>query len=406
MTDHADPTTEPVVIVGGGLAAGTAVTQLRDSGYTGPIVLLCDEPHEPYERPPLSKAYLLGKEPAEKAAVHEPSWYEEHNVDLRTGTRVDAIDTERHVVRAAGEDVPYRTLLLATGARPRAFAMADTSGAEVHYLRTIEDSTSLRSRFAEGTRVGIVGAGWIGLEVAAAARLGGCAVTVWETASVPLERVVGDEVGQLFAELHRDRGVDLRLNAALEAIESRGDAAAVVEKGGTETEVDLIVVGVGVEPAAELAASAGIDVDNGILVDGHLRTSAPDVFAAGDVANVDHPVLGRRIRVEHWDTAIKHGKVAAAGLVGEDAVADDLPYFFTDQYDLGLEYVGNPGPEGFDQVVITGQTDGPVENRVFRVFWLRDGVVVAGMHVNDWDAIARVRELVGTRASDEELRRT
>ncbi|MGN6721515.1 MAG: NAD(P)/FAD-dependent oxidoreductase [Marmoricola sp.] len=398
-----EKSTDPVVIVGGGLAAGTAVTELRERGYAGPIILFAEEPHAPYERPPLSKAYLMGKDPAEKAAVHEPAWYSEHDVDLRTGTRVDSIDVAGHFVHAGGEEVPYRSLLLATGARPRAFALADNGGGEVHYLRTIEDSTELRQRFSEGARVGIVGAGWIGLEVAAAARLAGCDVTVWEAAATPLQRVLGDEVGELFAQLHRDRGVDLRLSASLEAIKAEGDTT-VVEADGSRTEVDLLVVGVGVEPAVELALAAGMEVDNGILVDAKLRTSAPDVFAAGDVANVDHPVLGHRLRVEHWDTAIKHGKVAAAGLLGEDAVADDLPYFFTDQYDLGIEYVGNPGPEGFDQVVITGQTDGPVENRVFQVWWLRDGLVVAGMHVNDWDAIARIREQVGTRASEADLR--
>lgn len=394
----------PIVIVGGGLAGGTAATELRERGYDGPIVLFADEPHAPYERPPLSKGYLLGKEPLEKAAVHPLAWYGDHDVDLRTGMSVEAIDPDRHVVRVDGEDLAYRSLLLATGARPRAFAMADDSGADVHYLRTIEDATRLREHFLDGARVGIVGAGWIGLEVAAAARLSGCDVTVWEAAATPLQRVLGDEVGALFADLHRDRGVDLRLGAGLDSIRSEQGAAIISEGDGAETEVDLLVVGVGVEPAADLATAAGIEVDNGILTDARLRTSAADVFAAGDVANVDHPVLGRRIRVEHWDTAIKHGKVAAAGLMGDDAVADDLPYFFTDQYDLGIEYVGNPGPEGFDEVVVAGQTDGAVESRVFRVFWLREGLVVAGMHVNDWDAIGRIRELVGTRASEADLR--
>ncbi|HWU32040.1 MAG TPA: FAD-dependent oxidoreductase [Marmoricola sp.] len=392
----------PIVIVGGGLAAGTTVTSLRDRGYSGPVILFADEPHLPYERPPLSKGYLLGKEAADSALVHDAAWYAEHSVDVRTGMRVDAVDTDRHLIRAGGEDIAYRGLLLATGARPRHLAIADNSGAEIHYLRTLDDSTALKARFGDGARVGIIGAGWIGLEVAAAARLAGCSVTVWEAASAPLQRVLGDEVGELFAQLHRERGVDLRLSAQLQSISEQG-GVATVEADGVRVEVDLLVVGVGVEPAVELAAAAGLAVDNGVLVDAHLRTSAPDVFAAGDVANLDHPVLGRRIRVEHWDTAIKHGKVAAAGLLGQDATADDLPYFFTDQYDLGIEYVGNPGPVGFDQVVISGDREGPVESRVFRVWWLRDGLVVAGMHVNDWDAIGRVRQLVGTRASSADL---
>ena len=391
MTDS----TRPIVIVGGGLAAGTAVTSLRERGYDGPIVLLTEEEHLPYERPPLSKAYLMGNDPAEKALVHDAGWYSENDVEVRTGTRVESIDPEAHVVRAGGEEVGYRGLLLATGATARHLAMADDSGADVHYLRTLDDSSRLKETFGDGRRIGIVGAGWIGLEVAAAARLAGCSVTVWEMAAVPLQRVVGDEVGELFAQLHREHDVDLRLGASIEGIEASGGVATVVEGDGTRTEVDALVVGVGVSPATDLAAAAGLDVDNGILVDAHLRTSAPDVFAAGDVANVDHPSLGR-LRVEHWDTARKHGAVAAAGLLGEDAVADDLPYFFTDQYDLGLEYVGNPGSEGFDRVVITGDTEGPVEKRVFRVWWLRGDLVVAGMHVNDWDAIDTVRATVGS----------
>jgi len=393
----------PVVIVGGGLAAGTAVTELRERGYDGTIVLFTDEAHLPYERPPLSKAYLMDKEPAENALVHDTAWYADHGVDVRTGTRVDTIEPERHVVHAAGEELAYRTLLLATGARPRPLAIADASGADVHYLRTIEDATSLKEAFTPETRVGVIGAGWIGLEVAAAARLAGCTVIVWEMASTPLQKVLGDEVGELFAQLHREHDVDVRTGVTLGSIESDGATATVVEGDDRRTDVDLLVVGVGVEPAIELAAAAGLAVDNGVLVDAHLRTSAPDVFAAGDIANVDHPVLGRRIRVEHWDTAQKHGAVAAAGLIGQDAVADDLPYFFTDQYDLGMEYVGNPGPEGFDEVVIAGDREGAVEGRVFRVWWLRDGVVVAGMHVNDWDAIDRVREQVGAHKSEADL---
>ena len=393
----------PIVIVGGGLAAGTAVTELREHGYDGAIVVFTDEAHLPYERPPLSKAYLMGKEPAEDALVHDAAWYADHGVDVRTGTRVDAVEPDRHVVHAAGEELAYRALLLATGARPRTLAMADSSGADVHYLRTIEDATALKGALTPKMRIGVIGAGWIGLEVAAAARLAGCSVTVWETASTPLQRVLGDEVGELFAQLHREHEVDMRTGITLEGIESTGTTATVVEGDGRRTDVDTLVIGVGVEPAIELAAAAGLAVDNGVLVDAHLRTSAPDVFAAGDIANVDHPTLGRRIRVEHWDVARSHGVVAAATMLGEDVVADDLPYFFTDQYDLGMEYVGNPGPEGFDEVVVTGDTEGPVEGRKFRVWWLRDGVVVAAMHVNDWDAIDRMREQVGAHKSEADL---
>jgi 3-phenylpropionate/trans-cinnamate dioxygenase ferredoxin reductase subunit len=390
---------DPIVLVGGGLAAGTATTALREQGYDGPVVLFTDEPHLPYERPPLSKSYLMGKDPAEKALVHDADWYAEHDVEVRTGTPVEAIDPAGHVVRAGGADLRYRGLLLATGAEPRHLAMADDSGAACTYLRTLDDSTALREHLRSGSRLGIIGAGWIGLEVAAAAREAGVDVVVLEALDQPLLRVLGEDVAKIFAGLHRDHGVDLRTGVTVESIE-RGDEATRLRVGGDTVEVDHLVVAVGVQPRTALAADAGLTVDNGIRVDDHLRTGAPDVYAAGDVANADHPVLQEPIRVEHWDTAIQHGKVAAANLVGGDRVADALPYFFTDQYDLGMEYVGGPGSAGFDRVVIDGDTAG----LAFRAWWLRDDLVVAGMHVNDWDAIDRVRATVGRRVGEDELR--
>jgi 3-phenylpropionate/trans-cinnamate dioxygenase ferredoxin reductase subunit len=392
-------TTDPIVLVGGGLAAGTAATELRDGGYDGPLVLLTDEKHLPYERPPLSKAYLMGKDPAEKALVHDEAWYREHDVEVRTGTAVESLDPGSHVLRAGGDDVRYRGLLLATGAQPRRLPLADDSGAPVTYLRTLDDSTALREQLAPGRRIGIVGAGWIGLEVAAAAREAGADVVVLEALEEPLLRVLGPEVARVFAGLHRAHGVDLRTGVQVESIARDGDTTRLGVSGET-VEVDHLVVGVGVLPRTGLAEDAGLTVDNGIRTDDHLRTSAPDVYAAGDVANADHPVLHEPIRVEHWDTAIQHGKVAAANLRGEDRVADALPYFFTDQYDLGMEYVGGPGSAGFDRVVLDGDVDG----LAFRAWWLRGDLVVAGMHVNDWDAIGRVRETVGTRVEDAALR--
>jgi len=395
----------PIVLVGGGLATGTAVRELRNQGYAGDLVVIAGENHPPYERPPLSKGYLLGNEPAEKAVVNAESWYAEHDVDLRTGVNVESVDPDEQILRAGGEDVAWSRLLLATGATPRRLPLADDSGAPVHYLRTLEDSTELKARLQSGARIGIIGGGWIGLEVASAARQAGSEVVVLEALDQPLRNVLGPEVGALFAQLHREKGVDVRTGARIEQISSgTGSAAATIGLAGGDTlTVDCLVVGVGVAPVTDLATAAGIAVDNGILVDAGLRTSAPGVFAAGDVANVDHPVLGHRLRVEHWDTAIKHGGVAAANILGGGAVADHLPYFFTDQYALGVEYVGHPGPEGFDRVVVTGDDDGPVEQRVFRVWWLRGDRVVAGMHVNDWDAIDRVRELVGTDVHEADL---
>jgi 3-phenylpropionate/trans-cinnamate dioxygenase ferredoxin reductase subunit len=398
----------PIALVGGGLATGTAVRELRSQGYDGELVVIAGEAHPPYERPPLSKGYLLGNEPAEKALVNDEGWYAEHDVDLRTGVTVESIDPDAHTLTAAGEELSWSGLLLATGATPQHLALADDSGVPVHYLRTLDDSTALKEQLTSDARIGIIGGGWIGLEVASAARQAGAEVVVLEALEQPLRGVVGPEVGALFAQLHREKGVDVRTGVRIEAItRSSGtgsDGATIGLAGGDTLTVDRLVVGVGVAPAPDLATNAGIAVDNGILVDSALRTSAPGVFAAGDVANVDHPVLGHRLRVEHWDTAIKHGTVAATNLLGGHAVADHLPYFFTDQYALGLEYVGHPGPDGFDRVVVTGDTDGPVEGRVFRVWWLRGDRVVAGMHVNDWDAIDRVRELVGTEPDEAALR--
>jgi 3-phenylpropionate/trans-cinnamate dioxygenase ferredoxin reductase subunit len=395
---------EPIVLVGGGLASGTAVRELRSQGYDGPLVLFAAEPHLPYERPPLSKGYLMGNDALEKAFVNDADWYAEHDVDLRTGVPVESIDVLARTLRAGGDDLRWSGLLLATGAIPRHLALADDSGVPVHYLRTMDDSTALKGQLVEGSRIGIIGGGWIGLEVASAARRAGAEVVVLEALDQPLLNVLGPEVAALFAQLHREHDVDVRTGVKVEQITSGSDGPTIALAGGDTLTVDRLVVGVGVTPVTDLAAAAGIEVDNGILTDSGLRTSAPGVYAAGDVANVDHPVLGHRLRVEHWDTAIKHGTVAATNLLGGQALADQLPYFFTDQYDLGLEYVGNPGPEGFDRVVITGDQEGPVEHRAFRVWWLRGDLVVAGMHVNDWDAIDRVRELVGTRPAEADLR--
>ena len=398
----------PIVLVGGGLATGTAVRELRSQGYDGDLVVIAGEHYAPYERPPLSKGYLLGNEPIEKALVNAESWYAEHDVDLRTGVTVESVDPDARTLRTGGEDLEWSALLLATGATPRHLALADDSGAPVHYLRTIDDSTDLKAQLQPGARIGIIGGGWIGLEVASAAQQAGAEVVVLEALDQPLRNVLGAEIGALFAQLHREKGVDVRTGAQIETItsgSSGSDGTTIGLAGGDTLTVDRLVVGVGVAPLTDLASTAGIAVDNGILVDAGLHTSAPGIFAAGDVANVDHPVLGHRLRVEHWDTAIKHGTVAATNLLGGNAVADHLPYFFTDQYALGIEYVGNPGPEGFDRVVITGDTDGPVEQRTFRTWWLRGNRVVAGMHVNDWDAIDRVRELVGTEVDEAELQK-
>jgi len=365
-----------IVIVGAGLAGATAVTELREQGYEGGIVLLGSEKHPPYERPPLSKSYLLGDEPFDKALVHPLEWYAAHDVDLRLGVTATGIDTDAHTVSTTAGDVVYERLLLATGAEPRPLRAAEEAGVPVAYLRTREDSDRLREAFGTGTDVVVVGAGWVGLEVAAAARSAGCDVTVYEMEELPLLRVLGPTVARVFADLHREHGVDLRLGAEVTPADLEG--------------AGLVVAGIGVAPRVDLAREAGLDVDDGVRVDSRLRTSVPSVYAVGDIASHAHPVLGQRIRVEHWDTAIKQARVAAHNLAGAEEEYTEMPYFFTDQYDLGMEYVGRASAD--DEVVVHGSLD----DKVFRAFWVRDGRVVAAMHANDWDAGDVIKEAVRT----------
>lgn len=370
-----------IVIIGGGLAAATAASELRGRGFDGEVVIFAAEQHLPYERPPLSKGILQGKEEFAAAMVHDAAWYDTHHVDLRVGVSATAIDPAKRTVTASGEaTMTYDRLLLAPGAEPRRFALAEQVGVPT-YLRTIEDSERLRGQLRPGQQVVIVGGGWIGLEVAAAARIAGANVTVFEAGELPLIRVLGPEIAQVFADLHRHHGVDLRLNSQV----SEADL----------THADVVVVGIGAIPRTELAEAAGLAVDNGILVDETLRTSDPHVYAIGDVANHFHPVLGRRIRVEHWDTAIHQGKVVAGNLLGGSEQYVRQPYFFTDQYDLGMEYFGSVGPDGYDRVDVEGSVD-VAANTAFQAFWVKAGVVVAAMHANDWDAAKTVRASVGT----------
>jgi NADPH-dependent 2,4-dienoyl-CoA reductase/sulfur reductase-like enzyme len=383
------------VIVGAGLAAGRAVRELRESGFDGQVVLYGEEAHPPYERPPLSKGYLTGDEGFESALVQPLEWYHAHEVDLRVSTRVAAIDPGARTVTAAGVVQGYNKLLLATGARPRHLAMADDSGAPVAYLRSVEDSDLVRSRLHPGRRLVIIGGGWIGLEVAAAARRAGAEVTVLEAMDLPLVRVLGHEVAAVFADLHRRHGVDLRVNIEVSSIKGDAGRAIVTLADGSAIEADLLVVGVGVAPDTALAVAARLATDNGVLVDDRLRTSAPDVFAAGDIANAYHPRLGRHLRVEHWDNAIEQGVVAAQNMLGKEVSYDRLPYFFSDQYDLGMEYVGHVGPDGYDQVVLRGKPD----DGTFTAFWLKDSRVLAGMHANDWDAMDPIRRIVTPQRS-------
>lgn len=393
---------DPIVIVGGGLAAAKAVESLRSGGYDGPVTLIGAEPHLPYERPPLSKGYLTGEANIDDAFVHEPQWYYEHDVDLRLGTSVTSLDAPAHTVSTGDAEFRYSRLLLATGCSARRLPAADTSGAPVAYLRTIADSDQIRITLAGGgARLVVIGGGWLGLEIAASARSLGADITVVESADQPLASILGSEVGAMFAQLHRDHGVDLRLNTAVTSIERGTDGTRVRLDDDTVADADLVVVAVGATPNTALAERAGLFVENGIVVDAQLRTSDPDVFAAGDVAAVDHPRLGSRVRVEHWDNAQAQGEVAGANLAGGHEIFDRRPYFFTDQYDCGMEYVGHANPNRCEHIVIRGSIDSSAT-----ALWVADGQVAAGMHVNDWNAISALRALVGARIDLDRLRDT
>lgn len=374
--------TPTYLVVGASLAGAKAAERLRKGGFDGRIVLIGAEKERPYERPPLSKGYLLGTEAEDKAYVHEAGWYDEHEVELRLGTRVVGLDLGAHEVETAdGDRVEYAKLLLATGSMPRKLNVPGTDLDGVHYLRTMRNSRRLGEAFQAGGRVVVLGAGWIGLETAAAARSHGCAVTVVEPQETPLLAALGREVGGFFADLHRAHGVDLLPGRGVRGIRGEGAVTGVELDDGTLLPADTVVIGVGVVPNDRLAERAGLRVDDGILVDAQLRTTDADVFAVGDVARDYVPRYDTAIRVEHWANALRGGTTVGRTMLGEDVVYDRLPHFFSDQYDAGMEFSGWLPPEGYDRLVVRGElgTDG------FQVFWVRDGKLVAGMHVNQWD---------------------
>lgn len=386
------------VIIGGGLAAAKAVEALRDNKFDGHIIVFADEEHLPYERPPLSKEYLAGKKSLTDFTVQNSDWYRDHNVDLRLNTRVATLDAAGHTVGLPdGTTVGYDKLLLATGSASRRPPIPGSDSAGVHYLRTYEDAVGLNNVLSEGASLAVVGAGWIGLEVAAGARQRGVNVAVVETARQPLMAALGETVGEVFATLHRDHGVDLRLETQVEEITTAADGSAtgLRTRDGSTIAADAVLVAVGAKPNIELAERAGLSVgDGGVLVDASLRTSDPDIYAVGDIAAAEHPLLGTRIRTEHWANALKQPAVAAAGMLGTPGEYAELPYFFTDQYDLGMEYVGHA--PSFERVVFRGDVAG----REFVAFWLDgDNRVLAGMNVNIWDVLDDVKAVIRSKAS-------
>lgn len=391
-----------IVVIGAGLAGEKTAEALRESGYEGAITLIGDEQHLPYERPPLSKEFLNDGKSQESFTVHDQAWYDDAGIDLRLGTQVVAIDAAKKIVELAGgknkddDELAYTSLVLATGSRSAKPPIEGGTAEGVLYLRTVDDAARLDAALSANTRLVVIGGGWIGLEVAAAAIHRGAKVTVIEAADQPLQAALGSELGAVFAGLHREHGVDLLLGARVDSVTTEAGRATGVRLTDNRTiDADVVLMAVGARANIEIAQSAGIAVENGgVQVDSGLRTSAPDVYAVGDITSAAHPLYDVPIRTEHWANALNQPAIAAANICGGDAVYDRIPYFFTDQYDLGMEFRGRTA--GYTQVVYRGNVDA----REFLVFWLDEGgVVLAGMNVNIWDAGDQIAALVSSRTS-------
>jgi len=387
-------TDQTFVIVGASLAGAKAAATLRAEGFDGRVVLIGEEAERPYERPMLSKEYLRGEKPAAKLYVHDEGFYADNGIELMTGTRVQSLDPGAHeITLAGGARMSYSRLLLSTGAAPRRLPLPGADLPGVAYLRAMGESDALRAAITAASRVVVIGAGWIGSEVAASARHLGAEVAIVAPEAVPLVRVLGPEVGGVYRDLHAGHGVDLHLSTQIEAIVGDGAASGVRTTDGVVIEGDLVVVGVGVTPRVELAKLAGLTVENGIVVDEFLATSVPDVFAAGDVAATWNTMYNKRIRMEHWANALNQGPVAARNMLGQHTAYEKLPYFYSDQYDLGMEYNGYA--DDWDRVVVRGDRAG----REFLAFWLKDGRVLAGMNANIWDQGDDIKALIRSGAS-------
>jgi 3-phenylpropionate/trans-cinnamate dioxygenase ferredoxin reductase subunit len=386
------------IIVGASLAGAKAAQELRERGLDGRLILIGSEPERPYERPPLTKDYVRGESARDKTYVHDPGFYDEHGIELRTGVSATSIDTAHSKLTLEdGTVLDYDKLLLSTGAEPRRLPVPGGSLDGVHYMRTLGDSDVLRERLDAGGRVAVVGGGWIGSELAASARQRGLEVALIDPLELPAARIFGHEIGEFYRDVHAQHGVELHLGDGVEAFEGDGAVARVRTTSGKTVECDFVVVGIGVEPRAGLARDAGIEVGDGITVDEHLCSSVPNVFAAGDVAAAWHPFYGQRIRVEHWANALNQGPAAARAMLEDPAPYERLPYFFSDQYEVGMEYSGH-APES-DQVVLRGDREGGE----FVAFWLRQGRVIAGMNVNVWDVNEHVQALIRSRREVDAL---
>ncbi|GAA5229735.1 NAD(P)/FAD-dependent oxidoreductase [Arthrobacter cryoconiti] len=396
-----EPTTTPgMVIIGGGLAGATAAETLRKEGYAGDITIVADEAELPYQRPPLSKGFLSGKEDEDFLLPYPGTWYTENNVTVLTGTAATALDPANHTVTLAdGRTLSYAKLLIATGASPRVIPFKGVDLDGVHYFRSKADSVAMKELLkGGGHNVVMVGSGWIGMEIAATAAELGNKVALLGLEEVPLSTAIGNELGRVFASRHEEAGVKFFLPSSAEEIQGTdGKVTAVLTTTGESLVADIVIVAVGVVPNISLAKDAGLTINNGIQVSGSLQSSDPDIFAAGDVANSLHPTTGAYARSEHWANAIASGKVAAKSMLGKAAELNDIPYFYTDQFDLGMEYSGFGALTKDAELVIRGS----LEKREFIAFWVLESRVVAGMNVNVWDVQDAIKDLIASRRSVE-----
>jgi 3-phenylpropionate/trans-cinnamate dioxygenase ferredoxin reductase subunit len=381
-----------IVIVGASLTGASTAIALRSEGFDGSITLIGAEAHPPYERPPLSKDYLRGESEIKKAFVKPLEWYTDNNVELRLGSAAERIDVSDKVVEIVGGDrVPYDDVVIATGARNRTLR---TPGAEldgIMQLRTIAESDAIRAAASDARTAIVVGMGFIGAEVAASLRVLGLDVTAIEPLPAPLGRVLGPEVGSALAALHADNGVHLILEDIVESFEGSGRVSTVVTKSGRRLEADMVVAGIGVEPAVDVVAGSPVATDNGIVVDELCRTNVEGVYAAGDVANHLHPLYGRHMRVEHWQNAMRHGAHAAKSMLGATEPYSEVHWFWSDQYDMNLQYAGHH--MAWDELIIRGS----IPERSFLAFYVKDGLVDAAVGMNRGKELRRAMAIVKAR---------
>ena len=380
------------VIVGAGIAGNAAAETLRKQGFEGEVHLVGAEPHRPYDRPPLSKEFLSGSKEQDKLFFKPEDFYAEHSIQLHLGTEATALDpTSKTLTLADGSSLRFDKLLLATGSRVRTLPIPGSELEGIHYLRTIDDSQAIARSMNSASRVVIVGAGFIGSEVAAVCKTAGLEVTVLEIQPQPMAHILGEEMGAIYANLHTSRGIDLRLQEGISGIRGSSRAEQVTTDQGNAIDCDFVVIGVGIAPDTALAESAGLEVDRGILVDEHCQTSHPDIYAAGDVANWFHPGLGHRLRVEHWDNALNQGAAAAKSMLGAPEPYSPTLYFWSDQYDLSIQYLGHATE--WDEIAVRGNPD----EEKFTAFYLKDGLVHGALVVNNFRDIRPTRTLIGQK---------